>query len=1156
MSGFKSFAERTRLELEPGITAIVGPNGCGKSNVVDALRWCLGEMSPKSLRSKVLLDVIFNGSANRAPSNLSEVSLTFDNANHTLPIDYNEVTVTRRLFRSGESEYFLNKTQCRLKDIHEMFLDTGIGEEGYSIMEQGRVDFILSARPEERRELFEEAAGISKYKARREESLRKMDRTQLDLDRLSDVIAMTKDQMDKIEAQVRKARNYQKAQDDLRRTEVAYWVWEAGQLDEQISAMGQALQVIENDIHQKNAGIATYEATIAELRVQEAEIGERLVELNRKLSDVDGAIAMAEQKGTTAREREEEILHRDMVLDAELVRSRARRTDLEKTQVEVKEALEAEAGQSRESAESLQAAEQVHAEKVGALKEAEAQAKELQDALWKKNQERSRLHNEISAQTSLEGRLETQLASFEKEKAKVQEKIRVQEQTLAEGDEEGKRLADDAANKELNAARAMEALAAVDVRIAELATLLSDAQNSVFRFKAQLDAQDEYESSDVYAQGVQNVLAASLPGVHGPLGKLVSVSDSDEGLVRRALGTHVNDLVAETLDHARAALDHLTALGKGRARFLVLDRLPSGSREPVAVGQRSVLDMVRIEDRFRPAVDFLLGGWLAQGNTLYGEGMLEGGADTAVPPAFDSLRRGNIQKDMELRDSDVAHLAVEKSEKDAARKAAVQAHEEARRSLEAAKAAANYFAQEMERRRSSLDFLREEIRIIEGEMAKVSSERAEAAEKAKGMTAGLDSAATEEESLRGQWNVLQEALQARQSEALSASSALAVAKERASGLEERLRWKGKQLTDIESELAELIQSIESKSLERESSSGRIEEQRRIQEESKASIENSLRERQEAAEALETVHTERQSLHARLTEAVNALSELRSRHDEMQEQLQDKKLQHSHAGFKRENLETQLREKYSMSLAEAREGYVPPAAPPALSELERLRRKVEGIGPVNLTAPEEHAQLEERYNFLLSQQQDLVKAKEDLLKTIQHINASTRLQFRETFDKVRENFRGIYGQLFAGGEADVRLTDENDLQNTGIELFAQPPGKKLQNIALLSGGEKALTAIALLFAFFMVRPSPFCVLDEVDAPLDEANVTRFITLLKGFTSQSQFLMITHNKRSMETADVLYGVTMETLGVSHVLSARLRQDGEKREMSSPEQAIAGR
>jgi chromosome segregation protein len=423
MVGFKSFAERTRLEFEPGVTAIVGPNGCGKSNVVDALRWCLGEMSAKSLRSKVLADVIFNGSANRAPSNLSEVSMTFDNSQNRLPIDYSEVTITRRLFRSGESEYFLNKSQCRLKDIKELFLDTGIGEEGYSIIEQGRVEHVLSAKPEERRELFEEAAGVSKYKARREESLRRLERTQLDLDRLSDVIALTKEQMDKIEAAVRKARSYQKIQENLKALEIAHALFESKQLEEQMESMRQAMLMMENDLHAKTTSTGQKEAELTDLRWKETQLGEKLVEMNRRLSEIDGAINLAEQRQGTARERQAEIAHRDMVLDGEINQGRLRREELAKLSEEIQASLAEEAETARQSAGILAASEASYNEKSGLLSSVQNVATEVQNALWKNTQDRTKLNNDLVAQRSLESRLEAQMAVNAKDLAKAEERL-------------------------------------------------------------------------------------------------------------------------------------------------------------------------------------------------------------------------------------------------------------------------------------------------------------------------------------------------------------------------------------------------------------------------------------------------------------------------------------------------------------------------------------------------------------------------------------------------------------------------------------------------------------------------------------------------------------------------------------------------------------
>jgi chromosome segregation protein len=1155
MVGFKSFAERTRLEFEPGITAIVGPNGCGKSNVVDALRWCLGEMSAKSLRSKMLVDVIFNGSANRVPSNLAEVSLTFDNSQNRLPIDYSEVTITRRLFRSGESEYFLNKTQCRLKDIRELFLDTGIGEEGYSIMEQGRVEYILNARPEERRELFEEAAGVSKYKARREEALRKMERTQMDLDRLSDVIAMTKEQMDKIEAAVRKAKQYQKLHEDLKTLEVTHWLWDVTQLTEQIVSMEQALQVIEADLQQKTVELNQKEAQLTEQRWQETQIGEKLVELNKQISEIDGAISLAEQRQATAREREGEIRHRDMVLDSELSQGRSRLAELSRLREEFKAALEEERRSAQESEEGLRREEAVHQEKSARLQELEARAKALQDALWQNNHERTHLHNEIASQRSLETRLEMQQAVHQKDRAKAEERIRTTEASL-----DDTRRSYDAWQKEMEgleqkAEHARAALQEADARLAEISQRAIDLQTALTRAQAQLEAQEEWESSDVYFQGVRSILTAALPGIQGPLGKLLTVASGDENIVRQALGSHINDLVAETLEDAQAAIQFLASQGKGRARIIVRNRLPAPSSTPAAdLGQRSVLGLVKADEPLQPVLNFLLGPWIASGSTLYGEGMLEGGSDLTPPPGFDSLRRENLLKEISQHQETLRSVQDQRSQQDTLRRALSAEWETARQGLESARGKGKLFLHEMERLESHLELVHQEVQLIDGEMEKVKQEEQRAEETAQALSKRLEDLKSQEDNLKQEWQSLRDTLQTRQSEALVASADLAVARERASSHQERIQWREKQLGDIETELSGLNSSLESKTQERAGSLQRVEEQQSLQKEAQQTIESFMAKRQEINARLEAVHSDRQTLHERLTEIQNALADLRELTDQMRTQLQDKKLQHNHAQFRKESAETQLKEKYGLALSDAQQTYGLPEQPPAAAELDRLRRRVENMGPVNLAAPEEHAELEQRYNFLLSQQQDLVKAKEDLMQTIQKINAATRLNFRETFDKVRENFKAIYGQLFQGGESDLRFTDEADLLNTGIEIFAQPPGKKLQSIVLLSGGEKALTAVALLFAFFMVRPSPFAVLDEVDAPLDEANVTRFITLIKTFTHQSQFLMITHNKRTMETADTLYGVTMETLGVSRILSARLRNEAGNGKTASPESVIA--
>jgi chromosome segregation protein len=1155
MVGFKSFAERTRLEFEPGIIAVVGPNGCGKSNVVDALRWCLGEMSAKSLRSKVLLDVVFNGSANRAPSNLAEVSLTFDNSQNRLPIDFSEVTITRRLFRSGESEYFLNKTQCRLKDIKELFLDTGIGEEGYSIMEQGRVEYILNARPEERRELFEEAAGVSKYKARREEALRKMDRTQLDLDRLADVIAMTKEQMDKIEAAVRKARQYQKLQEDLKVMEITHWLWDLSQLDQELTAVKGELKSLEDSLQARVTQIDQREAELTELRYQEAQLGEKLVDLNRGVSEIDGSIGLAEQKQATAREREQEIAQRDAALETELAQGRARAEELERVKLEAQSALDAEKATSAELASALEREENAHAALVELQSRAEDAAKALQDALWANAQQNTRAHNDVAAQRSLETRLDTELKINEKDRAKTAESLAAQEAGVARFDADLKAREDVALRLASEADAGRAALEKIETELAAAVQAWQRAQAAYFECKAKLDAQAQWASGDAYAQGAQAILAAGLRGVHGPIGKLVSVAPADEAVVRGALGAHVNDLVADTLEDAQAALAFLSQQGKGRARFLVLDRLPNAEPSALtAVGQRPVLDMAQTDARFQPALKFLLGRWIASGTTLYGEGVLEGGAEFSTGPEL--FNQADAERRLAEASAQAAELDSRKQSLENDRRAAAEAWEKTRAAADTARVERDFFVQERAKGETQAELYREEIRLIDGELRRLGAERAQAEATIAGLEESLRGVAAEEQKLRAEWSALQETLRVRQSETSESAAALAVSRERAQSQQARLDWRQSQLSAAESELGALTASQKAREQERSTSQQRIDEQKRLQAQAAKDIEDLMSKRKEVESSLEGVHGERTSLHDRLTACQNALTEARDASEDLRSQLQDKKLQFNHAEFRRESTEGQLKEKYQLSALEAQERYQIPAQAVPQPELERLRRRVESLGAVNLAAPEEHAQLEERYNFLLSQQQDLLKAKEDLHQTIIKINATTREHFRETFEKVRENFKAIYGQLFQGGVADLRLTDEADMLNAGIEIFAQPPGKKLQNIALLSGGEKALTAVSLLFAFFMVRPAPFCVLDEVDAPLDEANVTRFITLIKAFTHQSQFLIITHNKRTMETADTLYGVTMETLGVSKILSARLKKGGGLEDARPPEAVIAGK
>ena len=1150
MVGFKSFADKTRLEFEPGIAAIVGPNGCGKSNIVDAIRWCLGEMSAKSLRSRVLLDVIFNGSANRPATNLSEVSLTFDNSTNTLPIDYSEVTVTRRLFRSGESEYYLNGTPCRLKDIRDLFLDTGIGDSGYSIMEQGRVAYIMEAKPEERRELFEEAAGVSKYKARREEALRKLERIQIDMDRLADVITMTRDQMDKLEAAVRKARQYQKMQDDLKNMEIAHWLWDINQLDEQIKVLDGEIHGLEDTVQQKSTSLTQHEVSLSELKVTDTDQEKRLVALNSQISEVDGRIKLAEHRIQTARERVQEILSRDVTLDQEIAQSETRIQGLEQSAVQLQGALDAEKKTADEIQQVLGRAEQCHQELLNRQNEMAQQNKAFDTRVWEKTQQHMKLQNDIAAEQSRLTRLDSDLKSLLKEKAKSEEKkaallptIETLQRDLVDKDqllqkvgEQQKNLSDqiqDVSRQEEEAQRAY-----------------AQGQERYFQTKATLDAHLEREQNDPYALGARTLISSNFRGIHGPLGKIIQVSEPDQPVVRQVLGAHLTDLIADTLEDAQAAIRFLEEQNNGRVRFLVLDRIPPRTdqfRQSGLQGERPVMNLIQCDPHFEPALRLLVSDWLVAGNALYGEGIIEGGASLSSPAGqtatdyTDPFQRKNIEDEISRLRQEMENIQNRRTELAGQKQALTAEFDALKNTHDPLKIEAGVTRQNLENSQREITLLTDGLALTDNDIRTIEGDQRSAEEKVTAMIRDLQTLETDTQSVRDEWQVLQAALAEQQQKTSQAASELAVVKERAAGQQERVQWNEKQLSACRSDLDTLQSSLTAKRQERATSGERVEEQRAIETQGEQDIKAELDQRKVMDQDLEALHRERQALQDRLTQEETALNQLREERENLQNQLHEKKLTRSHSDIRRDTCSSQMKTKYSVEPLEAQNLYGMPTADVNVQELERLRRRIESMGPINLAAPEEHTQLEERYNFLLSQQQDILKAKDDLQQVIQKINGTTRESFRETFDRVRENFKTIFAQLFEGGEADLRFTDETDLLNTGIDIFAQPPGKKLQNISLLSGGEKAMSAVALLFAFFMVRPSPFAIMDEVDAPLDDNNVLRFVNMVKVFSQKSQFLMLTHNKRSMEAADVFYGVTMETVGVSKILSARFKREG---------------
>jgi chromosome segregation protein len=1138
--GFKSFAEKTRLEFEPGITAVIGPNGCGKSNVIDALRWCLGEMSAKSLRSSVLLDVIFSGTESRNPQNMAEVSLTFDNSDHLLPIDYSEVTVARRLYRSGESEYFINKTQCRLRDIREMFLDTGMGEDGYSIMEQGKVEYILQAKPEERRELFEEAAGVSKYKARRDEAQRKLEKVDIDLSRLADVIALTKEQMDRLEASVKKAQQYQRLEQELKTLELQDLLFQAQNIRESLAAFEVRLQNAQQTVQTLTTQTHSGEARLQETRLALTQKQEEFSGAGTRKAAFDGEKKLCEERLRNASLRQAELEQRRAALMDESTKDRTQLDELlkrEETLSNARASSESSHEVLRNSVEEMErSSKTLHAQ----LKTQEAALTNLGDEIIECNRLKTQRTQTLHQLRTQATRTEYELQNLYKDRTKSQlkrENLKTQAQTYAAEEGELKKDRDTLGAEQL---RAEEKLQSFLIEERNAQNERGKVNDKIKGLEGRLQALGELGASDPYVSGLQAILSQNFPGVHGPVGRLLESPATHKDMVRAALGERVNYFIAETQGDAEKAIQYLSEQKKGRARFVILDRLPpEGRTQPLGSlrGERALIEMVRYDPSFERAIRALMGGLWVSGSAVYGEGVISGGVD---PAHWQDPRDVNAREEM---------LEAKKREEESLILKLDERVLHVREQLGRANADKASVASKMNETEVSLRLaerlgreVQDTLRLVEEEMGVIQKQILRAQDELQQMETALQKDETglkdhdaRETELKDRHESLSQEVQSLLAACQQSGRELAAKQGELKAREDIVQMAEQNWAQNQTHISGLRSSLKTSEEELVRLAANLEESVATQKEMGEKLPEFVGLLMNHEEELRRIRRERDEIQTTAEEGEKALEAIREQLAQARENLTNERMSQSQEQSRVESILHKIKESYQLTLEEALQTHAPATCEPG--ELEHRRRRLQNMGPVNLAAPEEHAQLQSRYDFLMTQQQDLLKAKEDLNETIMKVNATTMQSFRETFDKVRESFKTIYAQLFEGGEADLRLTNEEDPLNAGVDIFAQPPGKKLQHISLLSGGEKALTANALLFAFFQTRPAPLALLDEVDAPLDEANVVRFTSLLKHYGQKTQFLIISHNKRTMEIADTLYGVTMEEHGVSKILSARL-------------------
>ena len=1175
--GFKSFADPTRLEFGPGIMAIVGPNGCGKSNIADAVRWVLGEQNARALRGGKMEDCIFNGTETHRPLGMAEVSITLAECESALGLEFNEVTVTRRVFRSGEGEYLINKTPCRLKDIQRLFMGTGVGTNSYSLMEQGRIDRVLSSRPEDRRSVFEEASGITKFKADKKEALRKLEHTEANLLRLADIIREVKRQIISLQRQAGKARRYQSLQQQLRAIDLFFTRQRMASFDEQL----RALDLRRAAIQEREEAL---ESDVRDAEQQADAARAEMDALDREIESLREGVARA--RAEWEHTRDSAAMNRERIRELAEVSDRDRReaeqareqAEALRTQLEELESSLARARGERDAAERRWSEATVALQRVEEqLDSAQQQAHALRNESLDLDQRAARRQRELS---DLDARERT--AAFRREKLAAEqiELRRALEQFEARGAQLRSRLAELQAAADAAAAADAEARArrsAAERRRAELRQTLADLQSSAAARAAQIALLEQPEARADGFPGGARLLLDPPPDLElnrsRVLGALARHIEFDAGL-RPAFEAVLRPwLDAVIVEDAGAALDALRALElrrAGPARLLPRDGAVAGA--PADGPGAPLLAHLRADATMRPLLERLLAGVR----------LVDSAADIPSPlPAgltivtrSGAVFRGDGPAEFWMPDDrDLNPVARRQQVREWRAEAAALAERiaETKRALDTCRIEEEEAQQATEARRSALDEALRQVAHAGGEQTALRRDAKAAAERVETVAYEMESLGREghdDVERRARLQQEMDAARARQEEIRSAQAAL-VGQLR--DLEQRRNRALAAATEARIEFGDrrnAVEQMEQRAAGHRKRAGELDElragraaaaddyRRRIAELERASAEAEARleplaaETRRQEEILAAARERREVRQAEVAAREQAAREKRAELDGLRRERGAIEVESAEIRTRRQGLIERAGGDYRASAEEIAAAPEPdwsefggaPADREALESLvAELRAKIEALGAVNLIAIDEYQELEQRHEFLTREQDDLVRAKQQLLDMIRRINQTTTAMFRETFDKVNENFRVMFERLFGGGSAKLVLVDEDDVLECGIEIIARPPGKRLQPVSLLSGGERTMTAVALLFALYMVRPSPFCLLDELDAALDDANIGRFVSVVRDFVANSQFIIITHNRQTIAAANTLFGVTMEQHGVSKIVSVKFNPNG---------------
>ncbi len=1146
--GFKSFADKSRLDFEPGITCVVGPNGCGKSNVIDSVRWTIGEMSWKALRSGSMVDIIFNGTAKRAPLNMAQVSMIFDNASRQLPLDFNEITVTRKIFRSGESEYYLNKVQCRLRDIRDLFLDTGIGGGGYAIIDQGGVESVLSASAEQRREMFEEVAGVSKYKAKREECIRRLERVDMDLARLSDTVALITEQIKKLDSEAKKARLYQKYRDELKESEIAISLHSLKESTALIAKHSGELQPVVQRLADLENRISAQEGATAALDLNLTHKQKEAAAFNEKISSSKYQVGLLEGEIKNCDNLTAELTAQIASSGAEAQRGQNRLAELAPALAKLKEQLAAVNAELTPLQEKYNAQTSQAQQLEQDLRTADADLQRASNERMTLVQKQMEVSNRISLEESSIQREQEDLIAAEKARQAQTEGLTALQEGLQE-------VTLRVQGKQTEADRSKTAIAAAETVLRNLQqerSALNEKLSSVKSTRAGLTAKLELiqtqGKNDPYWVGVKTVTEAGLPGVKGTLRKVLKYPKDLQVAVEEAFGKYLDAVLCDTRETVQKAVALLEQTGKARAKFIVLENVPKAAGNPGGTLKTQLTYKAELED----LISLIIGNYSYQNGTVDG-GFFVGGGDASVraPEAYWG-EEGSVKEQIAAQAAEEEKLAADIAKN---LENLTQADEHLKTLRTQAQEAV-----------LALNSVQNERANKERELKTVQEALAKAAARKQEITLRVDNRKKQIETLKAQGAEIQTRhaacekqladVQTRQQTLRAQAEELknAINASSASLYEVRMKQNNVEL-DLKSTEFEFNSLTENEGKRNEkiaSSNLRLKSlaDQKLATQAKLSTECDVLAKLEIDE--HQMRADLEALKKDYDEKLTALNACKKESSDLT--LQKNNLENALANARRQHttVANSLFESWNITPEEAEMNYGDKEVD--YERVKMMRKRIENMGAVNMTAPEEYDALNERNEFLKTQMTDLDNAKKDLKSAINKINQTTRENFKYTFEQVRTHFKNIFQSLFRGGECDLVLTQPDNLLETGIEIYAQPSGKKLLNISSMSGGEKTLTAMSLLFAFFTHHPSPFCIMDEADAALDEANVERYVNLIKEFSKSTQFIVVTHNKRTMEAARMLYGITMEESGVSKVMSVNLADRNNAEENKKKEELEA--